>query len=61
MDEVELFEELFVLLVKQFLNKRNPPQKALLILDNCPSHPHEDEQLKCSTSTHLKMTVLSDL
>lgn len=40
---VEWFDELFVPSVKQFLKKRNLPQKALLILDNCPGHPHEED------------------
>lgn len=37
------FQEKFVPEVKFFLNKQNLPQKALLILDNCPGHPDTDE------------------
>lgn len=40
---VEWFEQLFVPSVKKFLNKQKLPQKALLILDNCPGHPHEED------------------
>lgn len=39
----EWFHEEFVPSVKKFLKKQNLPQKALLVLDNCPGHPDEDE------------------
>lgn len=39
----EWFEELFVPSVKKFLKKQRLPQKALLLLDNCPGHPHADD------------------
>jgi|AKYZ01.1.fsa_nt_gi Tc5 transposase DNA-binding domain./DDE superfamily endonuclease./CENP-B N-terminal DNA-binding domain. len=39
----EWFHEEFVPSVKKFLNKQNLSQKALLVLDNCPGHPDEDE------------------
>lgn len=39
----EWFHELFVPSVKKFLKKQKLPQKALLLLDNCPGHPDEEE------------------
>lgn len=39
----EWFDGIFVPSVKKFLKKKKLPQKALLILDNCPGHPPEDE------------------
>jgi hypothetical protein len=41
----ERFHESFEPSVKTFLKKQNLPDKALLILDNAPGHPSE-EQLK---------------
>lgn len=39
----EWFNELFKPSVKRFLKEQKLPQKALLILDNCPGHPDENE------------------
>lgn len=38
----EWFHSDFVPSVKTFLKKQNLPQKALLVLDNCPGHPDEE-------------------
>lgn len=40
---IEWFEQLFIPSVKSFLKKQNLPQKALLILDNCPGHPYVED------------------
>jgi hypothetical protein len=39
----ECFHESFEPSVKTFLKKENLPSKALLILDNAPGHPSEEE------------------
>lgn len=39
----EWFHSNFVPSVKKFLKEQNLSQKALLILDNCPGHPDEEE------------------
>jgi hypothetical protein len=41
----EWLHESFEPLVKTFLNKQKLPSKALLVLNNAPGHPSE-EQLK---------------
>ena len=40
---VDWFKNLFILEVKGFLTQVNRPLKALLILDNAPSHSKTDE------------------
>ena len=39
----EWFHEQFVSSVKTLLKKLNLPQKALLLFDNCPGHPDEED------------------
>ena len=40
---LDWFMKEFVPAVKRFLKKKKLPQKAILLLDNAPSHPSEDE------------------
>jgi hypothetical protein len=40
------FHEEFVPAVSRHLKSRNLPEKALLVLDNAPSHPNESELKK---------------
>jgi hypothetical protein len=48
----ERFHEEFVPAVSRHLKSRNLPEKALLVLDNAPSHPNESElkKRKCKHS-----------
>ncbi|XP_050300828.1 jerky protein homolog-like [Anthonomus grandis grandis] len=41
----EWFKEIFVPEVRKFLKKQGLPEKALLLLDNAPSHPPVKELL----------------
>uniref|UniRef100_K7G5U3 DDE-1 domain-containing protein n=1 Tax=Pelodiscus sinensis TaxID=13735 RepID=K7G5U3_PELSI len=38
-----IFRGWFLPSVEQFLNSLNLPRKAILVIDNAPAHPHEDE------------------
>lgn len=40
---MEWMKEHFIPEVKRFLSKKNLPLKALLLLDNAPAHPLEDD------------------
>lgn len=48
---IDWFQNVFVVQVKKYLKSQNLPEKALLIMDNAPSHPLNeldmDENIKC--------------